>query len=79
MAFKATLISVVDLLSLIYFELQLLQIHEFSPFLQVTLQNGEIREFATTKTRNISDLEGRLLFRLVSLTILWSLWWNFFL
>ena len=62
----------VDPLSPIYSELWRLQIHEF----------------ATVVTQNIPDLQGRpwrskllrmpFLVRLVSLTILWLIWWNFF-
>ena len=61
----------------IYSELWRLQIHEFVPFLQVTL---DIREFTTVKAQNISDLEDQpwkskllrmpFLVRLESLTVL---------
>ena len=50
----------VDTLSLIYSELQRLEIHEFVPFCRDFEESVQIRKFATTVTENISDLEGRL-------------------
>ena len=57
MAFKATLIYMVDPQIPIYFELQRLQIHDFQGNLNE--ETVKIREFATILIQNISDLEGR--------------------
>ena len=75
-------------LSPIYSELQRLKIHEFQGDLKKLIQTMRIREFVTAVTRSISDLKGRpwksktlrmpYLVRLRSLTILRSIWWNFF-
>ena len=75
-----------DPLSPIYSELQRLQINEITPSFRETVQ---IRQFATAVTQNILDLEGRtwgskllrilFLIKLASLTILRSIWKNFFL
>ena len=42
------------------FELRRLQIHEFAPFLQVTVQNSIIREFSTAVTEYIRLIESTM-------------------